>query len=86
MKMKKIVTDDDEFSDWLEDHEADCGKNFDGSAGSMEPAALITIFKRSAQLHQSQYTGFLGDGDSKSHHRFTSMNPPVYEGKIVKKN
>ena len=63
-----------------------CPKNHDGSAGSMEPAAMMTIFKRSVKTRGLRYTGYLGDGDSKSYSQIRDADPPIYTGsKSVKK-
>ena len=44
----------------------DCTMNHTGSAGSMEAAGVVSIFKRSVETTKLRYTTYLGDGVSKS--------------------
>ena len=66
-------------------HKTECTKNYEGSAGGMEPHGMLIGFRRSESLHKLNYTGYLGDGDSKSHANVVSADPPVYTGKTVTK-
>ena len=83
-KRKKV--NDVEFQRWFEQHEHRCEKNHDGSAAAMEPDGTEIIFSRSQRLYGLRYTGFLGDGDSKSYARVQKAEPPIYdpETKIAK--
>ncbi|KAI0243324.1 hypothetical protein LSAT2_015918 [Lamellibrachia satsuma] len=67
-----------EFNAWYENHKGRCQKNHDGSAGAMEPDGMLKIFRRSEEKHGLVYTGYLGDGDSKSYHTVASADPPIY--------
>lgn len=49
----------------------------------MRSHGMMIGFRRSEQLHKLQYTGYLGDGDSKSHGKIASADAPVYQGKTV---
>ena len=57
--------------------------NYEGSAGGMDPHGMLIGFRRSESLHKLNYTGYLGDGNSKSHANVVSANPSVYPGKTV---
>ncbi len=58
----------DQFELWYATHKlTSCSKNHDGSAGAMEPRGMSRIFARSESVHGLKYTGYLGDGDSKSY-------------------
>ena len=76
-KRKKV--NDVEFQRWFEQHEHRCEKNHDGSAAAMEPDGTEIIFSRSQRLYGLRYTGFLGDGDSKSYARVQKAEPPIYD-------
>ena len=66
VQKKKLPSD--EFKLWYATHKlAACSKNHDGSAGAMEPRGMSKIFARSESMHGLKYTGYLGDGDSKSY-------------------
>lgn len=78
---KKKMTDE-EFQSWQRTHE--CSKNHHGSAGSMEPAGMEQIFRRSAATRKLQYTGYLGDGDSKSFALVSGAQPQIYDTDIEK--
>jgi len=58
-----------------------CKINYSGSAPSMEPKGAKRIFKRSIEKYRLRYTGYYGDGDSKSHNCIQN----VYDGIKVKK-
>ena len=81
---KKCKTDE-EFDQWLQEHKDTCSKNHNGSAGAMEPAGVKAIYGRSEQKYGLQYTGYLGDGDSKSYSQIAAADPPVYRGKQIRK-
>ena len=81
-KKKKLTAD--KFDAWFPSHEAECERNHTGSAGAMEPVGTEIIFRRSVE-HNLCYTGFLGDGDSKSYARVEKADPPIYPGKPIQK-
>ena len=62
---KKKKTTDAEFQQWHAQHirKHKCEQNHHGSAGAMEPAWTVTTFRRSEELYNLRYSGFLGDGD-----------------------
>ena len=62
----------------------DCTINHTGSAGSMEAASVINIFKRSVETKKLRYTTYLGDGDSKSFKDIVESN--IYPGHEVGKH
>ena len=80
-KASKMIEDD--LLEWKKTHA--CSKNYDGSAGAMEPAGMVQIFKWSVSTRHLRYTGYLGDGDSKSYSAVTKNDPPLYRGKNVLK-
>ena len=49
----------------------------------MEPEDVKRIFKRSERDRSLQYTGYIGDGDSKSYSYILKVDP--YNGKSTKK-
>ena len=69
----------------MENHAKDCRKNYSGSAGGMEPAGMVKIFRRSEELYGMRYTGYLGDGDSKSFRTVAEADPPVYKDVGIQK-
>ena len=71
-----------EHEEWKLYH--DCTINHTGSAGSMEVAGVINIFKRSVETKKLRYTTYLGDGDSKSFKVIVESN--IYPGHEVKKH
>ena len=73
----------DEFATWMKSHK--CEKNHDGLAGSMECKGMLNIFRRFETLHQLRYSGYLGDGDSKSHSAVANAEPPIYDNCAITK-
>ena len=65
------------FEDWKGEHHFPI--NHMGSAGSMETAGILEIYKRSGEERCLRYTTYLGDGDSKSFQDVVNVNP--YPGK-----
>ena len=59
-----LKTDPEKYKDILVEH--DCQLNHKGSAPAMEMEGALEIFKRSIEKHNLRYTGYLGDGDTKS--------------------
>ena len=68
---------DDQFAVWYERHKPECSKNHDGSAGEMEPHGMLHAFRRSEQQYNLKYSGYLGDGDSKSYSAVARADPQV---------
>ena len=73
--------DDPGYQKWKDDH--DCPINHYGSAGSMEAASAVRIFKRSTAFNKLRYISYLGDGDSKSYSEVVKSNP--YPGIAINK-
>ena len=74
-----------EFQQWFSTkRKGKCEKNHDGSAGAMEPNGTERIFRRSERQYDLRYTGFLGDGDSKSYARVQNVEPAIYDVNNVK--
>jgi len=73
------------FADWYTRHEPTCAKNYEGSAGQMEPRDMLCIFRRSEEKHNLRYTGYFGDGDSKSFSTVANAEPSVYIGVEIRK-
>eukprot|EP00795_Rhopilema_esculentum_P017083 gene17083-8600_t len=69
----KSKPDCPEKEKWLAEH--NCATNYHGSAPAMEPEGVKRIFLRSEELHQLQYTGYIGDGDSKAYNNVSSLKP-----------
>ena len=65
-------------------HKTLCTKNHTGAAGAIERVGIQQIFRRSIKTRKLRYTGFLGDGDSKSYNTVVSANPPIYSHQIRK--
>ena len=82
---KKELKDDGKYKEWFKIHKTECAKDFEGSAGGMESCGMLIGFNRSESLHKLNYTGYFGDGDSKSHANMVSADPPVYPGKTLTK-
>ena len=58
---------------WKANHQ--CSINFVGSAPAMEPEGVSRIFTRSVESRKLQYTGYIGDGDSKSFSSIKASKP-----------
>jgi hypothetical protein len=78
-KMSSLRSETD-FKLWQSKHIEDgkCSVNHSGSAGKMECDGILEIFSRSEIERGLVYTGYLGDGDSKSYTMVANANPPVY--------
>ena len=66
---------------WFASHR--CAVNFIGSASAMEPEGVKRIYNRSEDSRKLQYTGYIGDGDSKSFSSIKASRP--YAGKDITK-
>ena len=73
----------EDYDKWLPTHKPKCSKNHKGSAGAMEPAGMVNIFRRSEAIRKLCYTWYLGDGDSKSYHTVARATPPIYKNKNI---
>ena len=85
-KAKARIKNPTDLQEWKLDHEPTCVKNHDGSAGMMEPVGMKRIFNRTEIVYGLKYSGFLGDGDSKSYSHVAESKPPIYEDVENKKN
>jgi len=74
-----------EWVDWLDSHIGNCQANYEGSAGGMEPAGVLEMFCRSKEKYSVFYTGYIGDGDSKTHKHVCDGKPYVEDGIEVRK-
>ncbi|KYN13319.1 hypothetical protein ALC57_14500 [Trachymyrmex cornetzi] len=68
-------SDTDEYAEWYASHESNCDCNHTGSAGKMEPDAVVEMFSRSEALHNVKYAHYVGDGDSKTHKSLVDAKP-----------
>ena len=73
--------DSPEKEKWLAEHS--CAINYHGSAPAMEPEGIRRMFLRSEEKNHLQYTGYIGDGGSKSFSSISNLEP--YQGKTIKK-
>ena len=62
-----------EYDKWKTEHK--CTINNKGSAGSMESAGAVAIFKRSVRKHKLRYKYYIGDGDSRSFSKVVQSKP-----------
>ena len=69
------------YEQWKLSH--NCCINHIGSAGSMEAAGVLDIYKRSIESRNLRYMKYLGDGDSKAYQDVVTAD--LYEGKIPEK-
>ena len=65
----------EDFEEWWEEHQGDCDVNHEGSAGSMESAGMVTIFRRSEHRAKVKYTSYIGDGDSSTYPSLVNDKP-----------
>ena len=63
------------YEEWFEIHKSVCSCNHEGSTGKMEVDGMIEIFKRSEKKYQVRYTGYIGDGDSKTFQAIAEVKP-----------
>ena len=70
------------FDKWEAEHI--CQINHSKSSGSMESTGAVAIFHRSKELHNLQYTEYIGDGDSSSYIAVQKSNP-YGDVEIIKK-
>ena len=62
---------------WLAHHK--CPINCSGSAPAMEPEGVKRIFAPSEESRKLHYTGYIGDGDSKSFSSSKASNPYAHK-------
>lgn len=74
-----------DFEIWFSEHEASCSMNHSGSAGKMEPDAILTMFQRSELLYGVKYQYYIGDGDSKTFSTISNAKP-YNDVEVKKKN
>lgn len=64
-----------EYQIWLQDHEEECTKNHDGSAGKMEVDSVKDMFSRSEENFGVKYSNYIGDGDSATFKAILDLKP-----------
>eukprot|EP00794_Sanderia_malayensis_P002423 gene2423-2792_t len=69
----KTRTNDPGYAAWYAHHA--CQSNHNRSAGAMESAGAVMMFRRSIEKHQLRYTSYIGDGDSSSYGDVASSQP-----------
>lgn len=86
-KAKKRFPDNSDYQEWFKNHSGagECESNHQGTSGQMEPKGILKIFRRSEDMYGLTYTGYLGDGDSKSFKSVAEAIPPVYKGVSILK-
>ena len=70
---------DEEFEEWLLEHE--CDINFAGSSPAMESEGAVVLWNRSVERHNLRYKWMVSDGDSKA---FNSVENIYGEIKVEK--
>lgn len=70
---------DEEFEEWLLEH--DCDINFAGSSPAMESEGAVVLWNRSVERHNLRYKWMVSDGDSKA---FNSVENVYGEIKVEK--
>ncbi|XP_011343323.1 uncharacterized protein LOC105282795 isoform X2 [Ooceraea biroi] len=76
--------DSEEFAHWLEEHEANCQTNHDGSAGKMEVDGMKEMFGTSVEKYGVRYVNYIGDGDSKTFKSILDLNPYGDDCTVIK--
>ena len=74
-----------DYLSWYAGHNQKCGITYGGSSPSKEPAGAVRIYEGSAESLNLQYTGFIGDGDTKSYSSVVDKHPNGHKVEIVKK-
>lgn len=74
-KKNKLPKNSPEYLKWWKNHESECSKNHEGSAGAMEPAAAIELFKESVEKNDVKFPIYVGDGDSSTHKNIVDAKP-----------
>ena len=72
--LKAPSRDDAMYGEWQAKHVLKCGKNYEGSANSMEQECAKLLWQRSVEKYRLRYTTMLSDGDSKSFALLNEMN------------
>jgi hypothetical protein len=85
-KQKKTLNEA-HFTLWKRNHveQEMCDCNHEGSAGAMESAGMLRIFRRSVPKRRLRYVKYLGDGDSKTFKSLCEAQPPLYPGTTIAK-
>lgn len=84
-KNNKLGKTTPEYKTWWKNHESDCSKNHEGSAGAMEPAAAIELFKESVEKYNVRYPIYIGDGDASTHKNIVDAKPYGDELTVAKR-
>lgn len=53
----------------------ECSTNYQGVSGGMESEGVLSIFHRSQEKYNVQYTRYLGDGDTKAYKKVVESKP-----------
>ena len=72
----------DDYEIWKASHS--CSINHKSSAGAMEAAGAIEIFRRSIDKNKLRYVNYLGDGDSASYSKVEDAKPYGPDFRITK--
>lgn len=83
-KMHENDPNDIEHEMWRQEHAKDCVSNHKGASGKMEVDAICEMFLRSEELYGTQYTHYIGDGDSKTYKSIV-VSKPYGDKTIIKK-
>lgn len=70
---------DEEFEEWLLEHE--CDINFSGSSPAMESEGAVVLWERSVERHNLRYRWMVSDGN---HETFNSVGNVYGEIKVKK--
>ena len=74
--------DEEKYLAWVATHQPVCQKNHDGTAGSMEQAGAVELWRRSLQ-NGMRYKSVLCDGDANTIRQIHALDP--YQGLKVEK-
>lgn len=74
----------EKYNEWFEEHEEECLKNHEASAGKMEVASIIEMFLASEEKFGVKYENYIGDGDSKTFKAILDVNPYGEDFTVIK--
>ena len=72
---RKRISQPEDYSAFLSEHQLNRTANFSGSSQSMEGSAAVEIWKRSVERHELVYYTYVGDGDSSSFKNLLNSDP-----------
>ena len=64
-----------EFMDWWEVHQSECGCNYVGSSSGMECKVALSIWEWSVEKYMLHYTTLIADGDSTTYNLIKEKKP-----------